>query len=427
MAVGVIGLPAPVSAKDRTLHPGDYTKAVERLQRRLQELKFFPGLRDGYYGAETQVAVWAFQKSQGLKAKDEVGPETWQALAHPHRPVPLVPTGQPRRVEIDLRRQLLTVYRHDHPIITSHVSTGSGTYFCQYGNSSSTPTPAGDFHIVERERYRSADPLVTTYETLSFERGPAGDFMSAVTGGVASGFTDAAGHGAGAGPRDRPARGPARSAHAARPDHAVRPVEGRHPARPDRVARQDHAVRQDGAARADHVVHPVEERHPARPDRAARQDHAPRPVKGRHSARPGHAGRPDGGVRQDHAPRPAEGRHPARPVLSIKSEVPAGATGPVRPAFPVTPARPAFPAGAVHPLQAARQDRPDRPLRPDHPLHPLYQDSPASQAAPVPSAPPAAPAPPLASGCVRIPPHIAERIFHLVAVGDPVHVRRETP
>ncbi|MER5317945.1 L,D-transpeptidase family protein [Streptosporangium roseum] len=327
VAVGLLGLPAPVSAKGRTLRPGDYAKIVERLQRRLQELNFSPGLVNGYYGAETQVAVWAFQKSQGLMAKDEVGPETWRALAHPHWAPPLVSAGRPRRVEIDLRRQLLTVYRHNRPMLISHVSTGSGTYFCQYGNSSSALTPAGDFRVVQRERHRAEDPPATTYETLSFVRDPVSGFTGAIRSGLTSGFTGGLKRGPGGAVEAGDRKGGAR-------------------ALPDRPA-----------------VDPVRE--------------------------------------------PGAGR-PARPVLSMES---------------------------ARPVRFARQDHPDRPLQPDHPLHPLYRSAPFHQVrpalpvspTPVPPEPSVSPTPPLrpVSGCARVPEHIAERLFHMVGVGDPVHVRRK--
>ncbi|WP_433247809.1 L,D-transpeptidase family protein [Streptosporangium sp. CA-135522] len=202
---GLLGLPAPASAEEhavhpddyakadeRVVHPGDYAKAVERLQQRLQELRFSPGLVNGYYGVETQSAVWAFQESQGLTVKDEVGPETWQALEHPRRLPPLVSAGQPRRVEIDLHRELLTVYRHNRPRLISHVSTGSGPYFCQYGYSSNALTPTGNFRIVERDPHQAANPLETMYETLSFSRSRrVGDFRRGVTSGLTTGLKGA--------------------------------------------------------------------------------------------------------------------------------------------------------------------------------------------------------------------------------------------
>ncbi|MEU7451861.1 L,D-transpeptidase family protein [Streptosporangium roseum] len=355
VAVGLLGLPAPVSAKGRTLRPGDYAKIVERLQRRLQELNFSPGLVNGYYGAETQVAVWAFQKSQGLMAKDEVGPETWRALAHPHWAPPLVSAGRPRRVEIDLRRQLLTVYRHNRPMLISHVSTGSGTYFCQYGNSSSALTPAGDFRVAQRERHRAEDPPATMYETLSFVREPVSGFTGAVRSGLTSGFTG----GFKRGPGGAVEAGDRKGGDRALPD------------RPDRPA-------------VDPAVNPVRE--------------------------------------------PGVGR-PARPVLSMESARPVREPGVGR------PARPVLSTESARPVRFARQDHPDRPLQPDHPLHPLYRSAPFHQVrpalsvspTPVPPEPSVSPTPPLrpVSGCARVPEHIAERLFHMVGVGDPVHVRRK--
>ncbi|MFD0885132.1 peptidoglycan-binding protein, partial [Streptosporangium algeriense] len=156
------------------LRLGDFAKPVERLQHELRKLGFAPGLANGYYGSETQAAVWAFQKSQGLVPRDRVGGRTWRALAHPRVPVPLVPHGEPRRVEIDLGRQLLTVYRGRHRALVSHVSPGAGPAFCRKGLSSAETAPTGDFQATERLPYSEADPLASIYETFSFtapERG----------------------------------------------------------------------------------------------------------------------------------------------------------------------------------------------------------------------------------------------------------------
>ncbi|MER7129678.1 peptidoglycan-binding domain-containing protein [Streptosporangium saharense] len=174
LALGTLGLaaPAPGAAPSpgEALRPGDFAKPVERLQHKLRKLGFAPGLVDGYYGSETQAAVWAFQKSQGLVPRDRVGRRTWQALADPSLPAPLVPHGEPRRVEIDLGRELLTVYRGRHRALVSHVSTGAGSAFCQNGLSSAEKAPTGNFQAAERSTRSGTDPLAPLHETFSFTR-----------------------------------------------------------------------------------------------------------------------------------------------------------------------------------------------------------------------------------------------------------------
>ncbi|MFF0573086.1 peptidoglycan-binding domain-containing protein [Streptosporangium saharense] len=166
LVLGALGFAAPVPGE--ALRPGDFAKPVERLQHKLRKLGFAPGLVNGYYGSETQAAVWAFQKSQGLVPRDRVGRRTWQALAHPSLPAPLVPHGEPRRVEIDLERELLTVYRGRHRALVSHVSAGAGSAFCQYGLSSAEKVPTGNFQAAERPTRPGTDPLAPIHETFSF-------------------------------------------------------------------------------------------------------------------------------------------------------------------------------------------------------------------------------------------------------------------
>jgi putative chitinase len=62
------------------LKEGSSGPKVKRLQRRLKELKFNPGLIDGDFGPATKSAVLAFQKSEGLLADGIAGPRTQAAL-----------------------------------------------------------------------------------------------------------------------------------------------------------------------------------------------------------------------------------------------------------------------------------------------------------------------------------------------------------
>lgn len=61
--------------------PAPYDVRVEHIQRRLAELGFLsPKGIDGEYGEETEIAVAAFQRAQGLLVDGEVGPDTGGAL-----------------------------------------------------------------------------------------------------------------------------------------------------------------------------------------------------------------------------------------------------------------------------------------------------------------------------------------------------------
>ncbi|MEB3356193.1 MAG: peptidoglycan-binding protein [Synechococcales bacterium] len=74
----------PASARpdpnDGLLERGETGSAVADLQRRLQALNYYQGNIDGDYGARTEAAVMAFQRSQGLTADGIVGPATAAAL-----------------------------------------------------------------------------------------------------------------------------------------------------------------------------------------------------------------------------------------------------------------------------------------------------------------------------------------------------------
>jgi peptidoglycan L-alanyl-D-glutamate endopeptidase CwlK len=62
------------------LRVSDTGRAVKALQAALKERGFDPGLVDGEFGAGTQAAVLAFQRSEGLLADGIAGPRTQAAL-----------------------------------------------------------------------------------------------------------------------------------------------------------------------------------------------------------------------------------------------------------------------------------------------------------------------------------------------------------
>ena len=63
-----------------TLRRGDENARVKDMQRRLQELGYYTGKLDGYFGKQTQAAVKSFQRAIGVKDSGEADPVTLAAL-----------------------------------------------------------------------------------------------------------------------------------------------------------------------------------------------------------------------------------------------------------------------------------------------------------------------------------------------------------
>jgi hypothetical protein len=130
------------------LQPGMSGAEVKALQRRLAALKYYPGAIDGRFGADTLEAVWAFYEVQGLPVYDYVSPAMTWALAHPRAPEALVPGGGADRIEVNLSREVLVLYRNNQVELISHVSSGGHYYYCSNGGCAYAVTPTGDFSTV---------------------------------------------------------------------------------------------------------------------------------------------------------------------------------------------------------------------------------------------------------------------------------------
>lgn len=165
--------PADTTPLEIVLRPGDRGDSVERLQRLLREEGYLWGRVSGVYDDQTTAAVWGFQKLHGIRPHSKVDHAMWRALKRPRRPRPLVPTGARDRVEIDLRRQMLVVYRDRRPVLISHMSSGAGVTFCNGGRCRTATTPVGDFRVTTRAPGWTTGPLGSMYNSLYFVGGVA--------------------------------------------------------------------------------------------------------------------------------------------------------------------------------------------------------------------------------------------------------------
>ena len=124
---------------NHNLYYGAKGPAVASVQRRLNQLHYYAGPVDGSFGPDLAWAVWAFKRAQGLPmnqitpsytANTAITLAFRRALVNPKAPPVLVPKGGASRVEINLRRQLLVLYKYNQVSLILDISSGGGYYFC---------------------------------------------------------------------------------------------------------------------------------------------------------------------------------------------------------------------------------------------------------------------------------------------------------
>lgn len=173
--------PAAITAPSKKLKLGAKGKEVKWLQKRLAELGYKPGKADGRYGGTTLMAVWAFQKVNGLKPSSTVAARTWAALENPKAPKVLVANGKATRVEVNLTKQVMVFYVDGQPKIISHISSGSGVPYCETATwqgetkkfCGSARTPTGNYKTTWRANGWHKSYLGQLYNPIFFNGGIA--------------------------------------------------------------------------------------------------------------------------------------------------------------------------------------------------------------------------------------------------------------
>ncbi|MDR0482364.1 MAG: L,D-transpeptidase family protein [Cellulomonadaceae bacterium] len=117
---------------DRTLTVGMKGADVKAMQKRLSALHFYVPKASGTYDANTQQAVWAFQKAKGLSRDGAVGPKTAKAMKKGLTVKPKSKSGT--HLEVNLKKQILLYVKGGKVVKIFNVSTGSGI-----GESIKTP------------------------------------------------------------------------------------------------------------------------------------------------------------------------------------------------------------------------------------------------------------------------------------------------
>jgi peptidoglycan hydrolase-like protein with peptidoglycan-binding domain len=137
-------LAAAYTAPKRNLAVGMKGADVKALQQRLAALKYYPGTADGWFGGNTQAAVWAFQAVNGIHQSGVVDASTKRALVHPKSYKPASYSGRrATRIEVNQHLEVLVDYVNNKIMLISHVSTGGGYY---YGAGARAVTPNGTYN-----------------------------------------------------------------------------------------------------------------------------------------------------------------------------------------------------------------------------------------------------------------------------------------
>ena len=164
-----------------TLGPGSDPALVRAYQHRLRDLRFDPGPEDGNYGEAMQYAVQTVQKIYGLPVTGRLGNAEALALAAFQYPAPLQPSGEVNRTEIDVSKQVLTLYANNQPRLITTTSTGSGEHYC-YNSPRVNPTrhicevattPSGRFTYTRWVKGWDKSPLGQLYQPYYFNGGIA--------------------------------------------------------------------------------------------------------------------------------------------------------------------------------------------------------------------------------------------------------------
>ncbi len=152
---------------------------VTAVQERLADLKYDVTLIDGKYGDQLYHAVMAFQKVNGLSRTGRVNNQTLAALETATDPAPLIAGGGVDRIEVDLQKQYLALYKGDVIYRLLSISSGNAKEFCVYDPETKKTecdkavTPGGSFRVRSRWVGWRESKLGLLYNPLYFNGGIA--------------------------------------------------------------------------------------------------------------------------------------------------------------------------------------------------------------------------------------------------------------
>jgi peptidoglycan hydrolase-like protein with peptidoglycan-binding domain len=146
---------------------------VAALEKRLETLLYDVGKVDDVYDQNTAYGVMAFQKVHGMARTGRATDDVIAAVATATQPPALVPNGGENRVEVDITRQVLFLYKSNtlQKIVT--ISSGNNQRFCSEGWCRRAVTPGGSYGFYRQGRGWETGPLGSLYNPIYFNGGIA--------------------------------------------------------------------------------------------------------------------------------------------------------------------------------------------------------------------------------------------------------------
>ena len=146
---------------------------VASLEQKLDALKYDVGKVDDVYDQNTAYGVMAFQKVNGMARTGRATDDVVAALATAKSPPALVPNGGENRVEVDIPRQVLFLYKADSLQKVLTISSGNNQRFCSEGWCRRAVTPGGSYGFYRQGRGWETGPLGSLYNPVYFNGGIA--------------------------------------------------------------------------------------------------------------------------------------------------------------------------------------------------------------------------------------------------------------
>lgn len=116
---------SPTATASSSIRKGDSGDAVKTIQQRLKKLGYYTGSVDGDFGAGTENAVKAFQKTNGLTADGVVGAKTMETLQSSNAKSGTTPTSKPKDTSKATSVPAIREYTPSEPSTYGYLQLGS--------------------------------------------------------------------------------------------------------------------------------------------------------------------------------------------------------------------------------------------------------------------------------------------------------------
>ena len=154
---------------------------IQAFEQRLYDVHIDPGAIDGYFDQALTYAMHTVQKLAALPRTGRLDLAEAMVLKSFQYPAPLHSTAEPNRTEIDVTKQLLTLYQGYQVRLITTTSTASGEHYC-YNTPRANPTqricevattPSGRFtYYFSYDGWHKGD-LGSLYNPFYFNKGIA--------------------------------------------------------------------------------------------------------------------------------------------------------------------------------------------------------------------------------------------------------------